>query len=158
MQVNDRSDLMKTLPVLTLLIAAPATAQVTIDSHGVRSGGTVIDASGVHTPRTSVTATGIHGGAARAGGGGTVVNGNGATRRIDCGGGGLTINGNRNNLTVANCRSVTVAGNRNTVAVGFAGPGRLSVVGNGDQVTYTAPPRTAVAVSNVGTRSSVARR
>ena len=145
---------MKFLTALILLFAAPAAAQVTIDSHGVRSGGTVIDATGVHSAGGSVTRTGIH----AAGGRGVTLDTNGATRRINCGGGALTVNGNRNDLTVTNCHAVTIAGNGNTVAIRFAGAGRLSVVGNDDQVTWSAPPRTAVAVTNVGTRSSVAHR
>ena len=147
----------QSLGVLTVMVAVPAAAQVSIDSHGVHSGGTVIDGTGVHTPGGSVDARGVHTGRA-AGGRGTVVNGNGATRQVDCGGGALTINGNNNDLRIANCRAVTVAGNRNHIAIRFAGAGRISVMGNGDAVTYTAPPRTAVGISNVGTRSSVTRR
>lgn len=147
------------LPVLLLLLlAGPAAAQVTIDSHGVRSRGTVIDSTGVHTAGASIDGRGIRTGRARGGGRGAVVNGNGATRRIDCGGGGLTINGNQNRLSVSNCRAVTVAGNRNIVAVRFIGAGQIDVVGNGDTVTFSAPPRTRIGVSNVGTRNSVTRR
>ena len=147
----------QSLGILTLMIAVPAAAQMSIDSHGVRSGGTVIDATGVHTPGTSVDARGVHTGRV-AGGRGTIVNGNGATRQVDCRGGALTVNGNNNDLRIANCRAISVAGNRNQLTIRFAGPGRISVAGNGDTVTYTAPPRTTVGISNVGTRSSVTRR
>lgn len=143
------------LLALPMLLGAPAVAQVTIDSRGVRAGGTTIDATGVHQRGARVAAADVH---ARGGARGRVVDGNRLTQRIDCAGGTVTINGNANDLAIANCRSVTVAGNRNQVAVRFGVPGRLTVLGNGDRVTYSAPPRVPVTVSNVGTRSTVTRR
>lgn len=137
-----------------LLLATSAVAQVTIDSHGVRTPGTRIDASGVHTAGTNIDATGVHTGGA----GGRVINGNHTMQRIDCAGGGLTVNGNHNQLDVVNCRTVAVAGNYNAVSAHFSAPGRLTVAGNHDAVTYSTAPRVAVAVSNVGTGSAVTRR
>lgn len=138
--------------LLALLLAAPAAAQISIDSHGIRTGDTSIDATGVHTRGTTVDRHGV-----RTGGGGRVINGNHLTQRIDCAGGALTVNGNANRLTLANCRTITVAGNHNIIAARFASPGRLTVTGNDDQVTYSVAPRVSVAVSNVGSRSRIDR-
>lgn len=137
-----------------LFLAAPAGAQVAIDSHGIRTPGATVDASGIRTNGTRVDADGIHPGDR----GGRVINTNNGVARIDCAGGALTVNGNGNRLTVANCRAVTVAGNHNTLTARFPASGRLTVLGNWDQVSYTAGPRVTVAVSNIGTRSSVTRR
>lgn len=138
-----------------LLFAAPlpATAQVTIDSHGLRAGGTVIDATGVHTRGATVDAAGVHTRAAA-----RTITANHLVRQIDCGGGTLTVNGNSNQLTVTGCRTVTIAGNENVIQARFDAPSTLTVAGNRDSVTYAAAPHIAVSVSNVGTRSSVTRR
>lgn len=136
------------------LIAAAAPAQTVIDSHGIRANGVRIDGTGVHTGAGSVDRGGVH--AAGAGRGVTIVT-NGNKRAVDCGGRGLTINGNGNLLTVANCRTVVVGGNGNLLSVRYDAPGRLSVIGNRNQVSWRASRRIAVSVSNAGTRNRVAR-
>lgn len=138
----------------TALLAAAASAQTTIDSHGIRSGNARIDATGVHTASGSVDAGGVH--AASAGRGVTILT-NGNKRSVDCGGRGLTVNGNGNLLTVANCRTVVVAGNANLLSVRYDRPGRLSVIGNRNQVSWRAPRAVPVSVGNVGIRNRVSR-
>ncbi len=144
-------------PLALLLLAAPlpALAQVSIDAHGIRAGGTTIDATGVHARGANITARGVR--AARPGGG-RVINTNDLHQHINCAGGDLTVNGNDNQLTVANCRAVVVAGNDNVVDVRFAAPGQLTVAGNDDRVSYTHMPHVAVSVTNVGNDSTVSRR
>lgn len=152
---------MNVSPMLLLFVlAAPAMAQVTIDSHGVRTGDTTIDATGVHTRGGTVDASGVRGARPRSNGGalGRLIDGNHITQRVDCRGGALTVEGNHNNLTVANCRAVTVAGNHNIVNARFDMSGRLAVEGNYNQATYSAAPRASVSVSNDGNRSTVTRR
>lgn len=148
-------------PIAAALIAAlatvSATAQVRIDSHGIRTGDTVIDATGIHARGASVDATGVHRGPVARGGERVIVDNN-LVQQIDCGGGSLSVNGNHNRLTLANCRAVSVPGNHNIITARFAAPGSLTVAGNFDQITYSTAPRVAVAVSNVGNRSSVTRR
>ena len=144
-------------PLALLLLAAPlpAVAQVTIDSHGIRAGGTTIDATGVHARGTDITARGVRTGRSA---GSKVINTDDLHQHIDCAGGDLTVNGNDNDLSVANCRAVVVAGNDNIVDVRFAAPGQLTVAGNDDRVTYAHAPHIAVSVNNVGNDSTVSRR
>ncbi|WP_425228212.1 DUF3060 domain-containing protein [Sphingomonas sp.] len=123
----------------------------------MRSGGTVIDATGVHTGRTSVTGHGVSTHGRARGGAGIVIDTNHGDRAADCGGGALTVNGNHNRLRVANCRLVSVPGNWNELTIAFASPGRLDVEGNNDTIRWRAPRGVSVAVSNVGTRTSVTR-
>lgn len=93
-----------------LLVAVPACGQTSIDSHGVRSGGVRIDATGIHSGNASVTRHGVVAGERN---GGTTINGNGASRAVDCRGGTLSVNGNRNLITARECRAITVTGNGN---------------------------------------------
>lgn len=143
-------------PLALILLAAPAavTAQVTIDGRGIRAGGTTIDATGVHTHGTDITRSGVTAGRGQ----GIVINTNEQQRRIDCGGSTLTVNGNDNRFTVVNCRTVHVMGNDNVIDARFAAPGRLTVMGNDDHVTYTPAPHVAVSVNNMGADSTVTRR
>ena len=142
--------------LLSLLPCGVAAQDVRVDSHGVRSGGTVVDATGVHTAGTSVTRTGVHRGSGGRGGGMTILTNNG-DRAVDCGGRSLTINGNGNRLRVANCAAVTVAGNHNDLRVGFGTAGRLTLVGNRNTLSWHAPRGAAVRVSNVGNGNAVSR-
>ena len=120
------------LASIVVFPAAPAIAQVSIDSHGVRSGNVRIDSTGVHSGNTHVTGRGV---GVRGGRGDTTINGNDATRTVDCGGGALTVNGNRNRITARECRDITLAGNRNQVRWHReAGRTAVSNVGNGNRV------------------------
>ena len=121
------------LSVLMVLSSGPAVAQVSIDSTGVRSGGVRIDASRIHSGNKSVTRNGVIASREK----GTTINGNGGVREIDCAGGSLTVNGNRNRITTAHCRTVTLTGNNNQLRWRAA----------------TGRP----AITNVGNRNSISR-
>ena len=141
------------VPLAILGFAASAQAQVSIGPHGVRSGNTVVDGRGVHTGEVDVSGAGVR----THGEGGVAISTNNGRRSVDCHGGALAVDGNGNRLEVARCRSVAVNGNGNALAIRFDGPGRIAVAGNRNQVTWRAAPTVHVAVSNLGTRSTVTR-
>lgn len=79
-----------------------------------------------------------------------VVRTNGKTRSVDCRGSTLTVDGNANRLKVARCPRVMVDGNGNDLAVTFAQPGRLALLGNRNRIAYRAARGVPVRVSDVG--------
>ena len=83
---------------------------------------------------------------------------NGRTRSIDCGGKALTLEGNSNHLRLTHCSAILINGNSNVVTARFDEPGRITVNGNRNAVSWSAPPQVRVSASNVGTRNSVVRR
>ena len=142
------------MPIIAAAVLLAAAGQTTIDSHGIRAGGVTIDGAGVHTPGGSVDSAGVH--RVSAGRGLTILTNRGH-RSVDCRGGGLTVNGNGNTLDVVNCARVVVAGNGNTMTVRYSLAGRLSVVGNRNDVSWRASKGVTVRASNVGTRNAVRR-
>lgn len=133
-----------------------AEAQVSVGPDGVRSGGTRIDSTGVHTPSADVTSATVRG--RRDGVGATIVRTNGGHRAIDCSGRSVQIDGNSNHFTIANCSAVTLNGNANVLSIRFNRPGHVAVMGNRNQVTYSAAPRTRASASNMGSKNVVVRR
>ena len=142
--------------VLALVaFSGAAGAQTRVGPDGITAPGVRIDAAGIHTGSTEVTANGVGVVNRR----GTIaVRTNGATRTIDCGGGRLSVEGNRNRLTIANCRAVSVLGNHNVAAVRYTVSGSLLVAGNDNMVRWASPRTVRVGVSAPGSRNTVARR
>lgn len=133
-----------------------AEAQVSVGPDGVRSGETRIDSTGVQTKGADVTSAGVttHRGAA----GATIIKTNGGRRAIDCGGRSVQIDGNANHFTVANCSAVTLNGNVNVLSIRFNRPGHVAVMGNRNEVTYSAAPHIRASASNMGSKNVVVRR